>query len=140
MRTNTTSSSVAACTDATLPLEVRIVGALIRLYALSIVRITELTTDRFHSGEDGAYLTLDRNPVLLPPSLAALIEKQISQPRQHSMLGHSAGDTAPFLLPGKPPHRPRNARALHQLMSQPHESARPTNQTRSQHRHDGGRR
>ena len=60
--------------DATLPLDVRVVGALVRLYAPAIVRIVELTTDRYHTDESGAYLTIDRHPVLLPPSLARLIE------------------------------------------------------------------
>ncbi|ELP45380.1 hypothetical protein D522_17083 [Mycobacterium avium subsp. paratuberculosis S5] len=36
-------------TDDTLPLDVRVVGALIRLYAPPLVRIAELTTDRYHT-------------------------------------------------------------------------------------------
>ncbi len=62
--------------DDALPLEVRIAGALIMLYALPATRIVELTTDRLHHEDDGVYLTLDRHPVLLPPKLARLIEQQ----------------------------------------------------------------
>jgi hypothetical protein len=104
--------------DDTLPLEVRIVGALIRLYALPVTRIAELTTDRFRQDEDSAYLTLDRNPVLLPPTLARLIAEQIALPGRISMLPLPAGDEPRFLLPGRPPYRPRRASALRTLMKQ----------------------
>jgi hypothetical protein len=115
--------------DDTLPLEVRIVGALIRLYALPVTRIAELTTDRFHQDEDGAYFTFDRNPVLLPPKLARLIKEQINQPARISMLSQPSEAGIRFLLPGRPPSRPRRASSLHALMSQhglPNISARNT--------------
>ncbi|MER7408098.1 hypothetical protein ABT373_37975 [Streptomyces sp. NPDC000070] len=113
--------------DDTLPLEVRIVGALIRLYALPVTRIAEFTTERFHRDEDGAYFTFDRNPVLLPPKLARLIEQQVNRPGRISMLPQSPGSR--FLLPGRPPSRPRRASSLHTLMTQhglPNVSARNT--------------
>lgn len=65
---------------------VRIVGALIRLYGLPVSRTVELTADRFHRDQDAAFRTLGKNPVLLPPKLAALVEKQITEPRYISML------------------------------------------------------
>ena len=43
--------------DSSLPLEIRVVGALIRLYGLPVVRIVELTTDRFRDEDAAAYLT-----------------------------------------------------------------------------------
>jgi len=49
-------------TDASLPLELWIVGALIRLYGLPLIRIVHLTTDGFHQDERGAYFTFDKNP------------------------------------------------------------------------------
>ncbi|WP_073846627.1 hypothetical protein [Amycolatopsis sp. CB00013] len=61
-------------------MEVRIVGALIRLYGLPVSRIVELTIDRFHRDHESACLTLGKNPVLLPPTLAALVERQITDP------------------------------------------------------------
>ncbi|MFD7258902.1 XRE family transcriptional regulator [Streptomyces sp. NPDC059874] len=102
--------------DDTLPVEVRIVGALVRLYALPITRILELTTDRFHREEDGAYFTFDRNPVLLPPKLAHLIEQQITRPRHTSMLRRASD--AGLLLPGRPPTKPRSASSVTNLMKQ----------------------
>jgi hypothetical protein len=94
--------------DSSLPLDVRIIGALIRLYALPIPRITTLTTDRYHAQDGAAYLTLARNPVLLPPKLARLIEQQIESPSPVSLIGAAAQDGARFLLPGRPAHRPLN--------------------------------
>jgi hypothetical protein len=103
--------------DDALPLEVRIIGALVRLYALPVTRILELTTDRFHRGEDGAYLTIRRNPVLLPPRLAHLIEEQIVRPRRISTLARPFGDQPRYLLPGRPPSRPRSAWSVHEAMT-----------------------
>lgn len=103
-------------TDDTLPVEVRIVGALVRLYALPVTCIVELTTDRFHREEDGAYFTFDRNPVLLPPKLARLIEQQIAQPGPTSVLRRPS--EVGFLLPGRPPSKPRSASEVHALMKQ----------------------
>jgi hypothetical protein len=95
--------------DDTLPLEVRVAGTLVMLYALPVTRIVELTTDRLHREDDGTYLTLDRHPVLLPPKLARLIEQQprgrdtpplsASRPtRKHASScqgGHRVGPEAP---------------------------------------------
>nr|UAX58523.1 XRE family transcriptional regulator [Streptomyces sp. A144] len=103
--------------DKELPLEVRIVGALTRLYGLSTARILLLTTDRFHREDDGAYLTVDQNPVLLPPKLAWLIEEQVTRPIGHvSILEQPDGDHPKYLLPGRPPSRPRSADGIHSLM------------------------
>ena len=89
-------------TDASLPLELRIIGALIRPYGLPIVRIVHLTTGRFHQDERGAYFTFDKNAVLLPPTLARLIEQQTTtgrsldsvHPRQATQLAdlHQPGE------------------------------------------------
>ncbi|WKN60290.1 hypothetical protein HJ581_0041785 [Rhodococcus opacus] len=68
-------------TDDELPLEVRIVGALIRLYAMRVTRIVELTCDRFHRDDTHAYLVIEQNAVVLPPSLAALFDELIRRRR-----------------------------------------------------------
>ncbi|MGV9248000.1 hypothetical protein [Streptomyces sp. NPDC003710] len=100
-------------TDASLPLELRIVGALIRLYGLPLIRIVHLTTDRFHQDERGAHFTLDKNPVLLPPTLARLIEQQITTGRSRAALGPLATSEHPeLLLPGQPASRPRSPETL----------------------------
>ncbi|MFJ5851049.1 hypothetical protein [Streptomyces sp. NPDC092903] len=125
-------------TDASLPLELRIVGALIRLYGLHLIRIVHLTIDGFHQDESGACFTFDKNPVLLPPTLARLIEQQITTGRSRAALGPLATSEHPeLLLPGQPASRPRSPEA--QPASQPrgavgttHE-ARPAYHRRSQH-------
>lgn len=94
----------------------RIVGALIRLYGLPVSRIVELTTDRFQRDQGAAFLTLGKNPVLLPPKLAALVEKQIAEPRYTSMVRQQADHLPRLLLPGRPPGKPRGARGIYTLM------------------------
>ncbi|MFD0260132.1 hypothetical protein ACFVH7_17865 [Kitasatospora indigofera] len=100
-------------TDSSLPLDVRIAGALVRLYGLHLNRIVHLTTDRFHQDRHGAYLTFGKHPVLLPPTLARLIEQQITSGRSRSALGTLATSEHPqLLLPGSPASRPRSPEAL----------------------------
>ncbi|MHA6763114.1 hypothetical protein [Streptacidiphilus sp. PAMC 29251] len=103
--------------DDAIPLELRVSGALVRLYALPVTRIVELTTDKFHRDDTGAYLTFDRHPVLLPPKLARLVEQQIARPSRTSTLQTPSARSG-FLLPGKPPSRPRNAAGLQKQMRQ----------------------
>ncbi|MER6161443.1 hypothetical protein ABT147_38940 [Streptomyces sp. NPDC001868] len=100
--------------DTSLPLEVRITGALIRLYALSLTRIVELTADPFHRDDDKyAYLTINRHPVVLPPKLARLIEDQL---REATTLHQQPQETERFLFPGQFPGRPRNPVGLEDTM------------------------
>jgi hypothetical protein len=102
--------------DGELPLDLRIIGALIRLYALQIPRITTLTTDRYHAKDGASYLTLARHPVLLPPKLATLIEQQIASPAQVSLISAPAQTGPRILLPGRPPHRPLNVESVRQRL------------------------
>lgn len=104
--------------DDSLPLDVRIIGALVRLYALPLVRILELTVDQFHHADGRAYLRISQNAVLLPPRLAALIEEQIARPRHLSTLRLAPGAVPGYLLPGLPPSRPRNAGSVSSLMAE----------------------
>lgn len=103
--------------DDSLPLEARIIGSLTSLYALPTTRILALTTDRFHRDGDDAFLTIDRNAVLLPPRLAVLIEKQIASPScRTSVLQQPHDGTPGFLFPGRPPSRPRSAETVRSYM------------------------
>jgi hypothetical protein len=81
------------------------------------VRIFALTTDRFHRDDHGAYLTIERNPVLLPPKLARLIELQINGPGSSSLF-HEPCDGIRFLLPGRPASKPQQAGYVQKLMRQ----------------------
>ncbi|MEU9473802.1 hypothetical protein AB0D78_46225 [Streptomyces avermitilis] len=116
--------------DDQLPLDVRIAGGLIGLYGLPVVRLVELTTDRFERTGDDAYLTIERNPVLLPPKLALLIEEQVARPTVRSMLRPPQDGRPTYLLPGVPAHRPITAqRIVNKLRKHGLEHQRP------QHRH-----
>jgi hypothetical protein len=116
--------------DDALPLDVRIVGALVRLYGLQISRITILVTDRFHTNDGGdSYLTIDRHPVLLPPKLARLIQTKINNPGRASMLSQPDGGGPRYLLPGRPANRPLNTEWVRRRMNKhglPNISARNT--------------
>ncbi|MGW2447033.1 hypothetical protein [Streptomyces sp. NPDC001675] len=90
--------------DPTLPSDVRIAAALIRLYALPLTRIVELTTDHLHHDADHTYLTIIRHPVVLPPKLARLIDDHLENGSRHG------NETTTYLLPGRAPGRPRNPR------------------------------
>ncbi|MEU8221447.1 hypothetical protein [Kribbella sp. NPDC048915] len=92
--------------DETLPLAVRIAGTLTGLYALPISWLAELTIERFHRDTGSAYLTIGDNPVLLPPRLAELIERQIERAVSIPSLRPPDGSAPAFLLPGRPPTRP----------------------------------
>lgn len=66
--------------DTNLPLDIRIIGAFVRLYAQQVSRIVEFTTDRFQRTDGKAYFVFGTHPVLLPPKLADLVQQQIEQP------------------------------------------------------------
>jgi hypothetical protein len=104
--------------DRSLPLEVRIVGALTCLYGQPIWRLVELTTDRFHADPQGSHLVLDQSPVLLPPRLAELIEEQIKNPRRVGMLDQPADGGRRFLFPGRSPHQPRSESGIRRLLKE----------------------
>ncbi|MEU0099959.1 XRE family transcriptional regulator [Streptomyces sp. NPDC006267] len=94
--------------DATLPLDVRIAAALVRLYALPLSRIVELTEDHISRDGEHTYLAVNHHPFVLPPKLARLIDDQL----RHSTPRHNATDGHRYLLPGQNPGRPRNPLGL----------------------------
>ncbi|MGW3610568.1 hypothetical protein ACWD6N_11870 [Micromonospora sp. NPDC005163] len=101
-------------TDTSLPRDVRIAGALTRLYALALTRIVELTAGHLHRDANNAYLTISRRPVILPPPLARLIEEQIAAATPQHLLADANG----YLLPGRSPGRARNPAGLADTMRQ----------------------
>jgi hypothetical protein len=92
--------------DRALPPDVRIAAAFIRLYALPLTRIVELTTDQLHHDADHTYLTINRHPVVLPPKLARLIDDHLNNGSRHT------SEATAYLLPGRTPGRPRNPAGL----------------------------
>jgi len=89
-------------TDDSIPLELRIAGALMRLYAPPLSRITELEGDQFLRDGANAYLTIDKNPVILPPRLAALIDRQLTRQPFASPFGHHETGGVPERFTGPP--------------------------------------
>ncbi|MFE4631222.1 hypothetical protein [Streptomyces mirabilis] len=67
-----------------------------------------LGTYKVHRDPEATYLTLDRHPVLLPPTLASLLDEQIAQ--LHDPL--PSPGRRHLLLPGAVPGRPRNPAGL----------------------------
>ncbi|MBT2392470.1 hypothetical protein J7E87_24345 [Streptomyces sp. ISL-1] len=94
--------------DTGLPLDVRVVAALVRLYALPLTRIIELTEDHISRDQEHTYLAVNQHPFVLPPKLARLIDDQLRQntPR------HGTTAERRYLLPGQSPGRPRNPLGL----------------------------
>lgn len=91
--------------DDSLPLDVRVAGALILLFGLRMTRLLALTTAHISKKERDTYLTVSTNPVLMPPKLAVLVDQLANQPRQTSLLKTLSGAPA-LLFPGQPPSRP----------------------------------
>ncbi|MCO1575549.1 hypothetical protein M8C13_07230 [Crossiella sp. SN42] len=88
-------------TDSSLPTELRVAAALIRLYAMPLTRVVELTTDHYRRDGNDAFLILGKNPVILPPSLGVLVEQQLARHQPGLVPGRTH-----YLLPGAVPGRP----------------------------------
>uniref|UniRef100_UPI003F4972D2 hypothetical protein n=1 Tax=Amycolatopsis sp. CA-096443 TaxID=3239919 RepID=UPI003F4972D2 len=97
-------------TDEDMPLGLRISAALVRLYAVNLVRLVELPPTAFSRDGEHAYLTIREHPVLLPPSLARLIERYLAQAGPSFPYAASTGPR--YLLRGRYPDRPRGAHTL----------------------------
>ncbi|WP_245239986.1 DUF4158 domain-containing protein [Streptomyces erythrochromogenes] len=120
--------------DDSLPLEARIIGSLTGLYALPTTRIVELTTDRFHRDGDDSYLTIDRNPVLLPPPARRPYREADRQPQLPHLRAAAAARRHTRLPLPRPAAEPSPTR---RHRPQLHEEARPSGHQRPQHGHDG---
>ncbi|WP_405180841.1 XRE family transcriptional regulator [Nocardia sp. NBC_01377] len=105
-------------TDDSIPLPVRVAGALIRLYALSLVRIVEITADQLHRDDTHSYLHIDQHPVILPPTLSRLFDQLITQGGLTSMVRHVTRDQPTYLFRGRPGGRPRNSAGLAVLLKE----------------------
>ena len=97
--------------DTTLPLDVRVTGALVLLFGPPVSRIVALTTADLEHRDTGLYLTLGVKPIQLPPALAALLQKLLDQPRDPSAVSIATGPT-PYLFPGMIAGRPATPAAL----------------------------
>lgn len=94
--------------DTALPLDLRVAAALVRLYALPLTRIVELTDAHIRRDQENTYLAVNQHPFVLPPKLARLIDDQL----RHSTPRHTTTTVHRYLLPGQSPGRPRNPLGL----------------------------
>ncbi|MFJ5197612.1 hypothetical protein ACIQCQ_36905 [Streptomyces sp. NPDC088394] len=85
-----------------------IAAALVRLYALPLTRIVELTEDHISRDREHTYLAVNQHPFVLPPKLARLIDVQL----RHSTPRHNTTAERRYFLPGQSPGRPRNPLGL----------------------------
>ena len=105
------------CLTATdLPLEVRIVGALVRLYAIPVARIVELTIDRLDRDDTHAYLVIEKNAVVLP-TVARGADRRTNRTQALKSASRLGARATAYLFPGRPPSRPRNTKALGRNLS-----------------------
>lgn len=96
-----------------LPLEVRVAGALILLYGLTLAQIRHLTSVDLHSTGDDTYLKVGRQPLFIPPRIGTLLQRLAVSPRRRSLLPI---DGSPWLFPGVVPGEPLSAQALGDLL------------------------
>jgi hypothetical protein len=95
-----------------LPVQVRVAGALVLLYGITVTRVVTLTAGALTRSRNSTFLTLDRKPVLLPRCLAQLIDELLTVPAPGSAtVAVEAGDARP-LFPGRIPTATRSAVSL----------------------------
>ena len=90
-------------TDATLPVDVRAAGAIVTLFGLPLSKIVQLAAEHLTERGDDMYLTMDKQPVLMPPRLAAILHSA-ARASSRSALGRSLPGTR-WLFPGFSPGR-----------------------------------
>ena len=92
-------------TDEQLPLDARAAGALVLLYGLPVSRISELRADDIARRDGQTYLNLGAEPLLVPPAVAALLDRQARHATSVTVL-HRSNPTSPaWLFPGGFPGR-----------------------------------
>jgi hypothetical protein len=91
--------------DDSMPLDLRVGGALVLLFGMLVSRVTQLTKDDVTDDGQAACLAVDGHRLLLPPRLAGLIRQLRDQDEPRWTLAR-LGAPAPWLFPGRSPERP----------------------------------
>jgi hypothetical protein len=93
-------------TDETMPLDLRVGGALVLLFGMLVSRIAQLTKDNVVEDGQDTYLAIDGHRLMLPPGLADLLCQLRDQDEPRWTLGR-LGTPAPWLSPARArPARP----------------------------------
>jgi hypothetical protein len=111
--------------DEQLPLDVRVVRALVALYGLTISRIIRLTHTDIQTRDGDVYLSIDKSPLVLPPRLAEIIGQLVQTARPTGAVGRTVRRTA-WLLPGRQPGQHVSASFLDRKLVQHGIQARTT--------------
>lgn len=116
------------CLHGPLPLTVRVAGGLVLLFGQPLTRIARLTAGAISHRGDLVLLTLADHPVLLPPTLAHLVQQLADQPQLVSALPPSPGASR-WLFPGRPAGQPLTASTLGRWLNAHGIHARPARNT-----------
>ncbi|MET9260281.1 hypothetical protein [Amycolatopsis sp. NPDC004079] len=85
------------------------------LDALPLQTLVELPRTAFRRDSDNAFLVLGKQPVLLPPSPARLVDRYLAQ--EGASFPYANGAPPVYLLRGRYPNQPRNAHGLATLLT-----------------------
>jgi hypothetical protein len=92
--------------ETTMPVHLRVVGALVLLFGLSVTRLTTLTVGQIEQDETGTHLLLTGHRLLVPTALARLLIAQRTQAAGRWAVTTTAGADRPLFpgLHGRPTH------------------------------------
>lgn len=119
--------------DDSMPLDLRVGGALILLFGLLASRVMQLFKNDVIDDGEVIYLDIDSHRLMLPPRLARLVRQLRDRNAQRWTLAR-LGTPAPWLFPWAEPCPPRCGRPLrrpapalrHQRLRRPkHRTSRP---------------
>ena len=98
-----------------LPLEIRVAGAIVMLFGVTVQRALQLTVGDIEERNGETCLKFGPKAILLPPRLADLVRQLAESRRGRSVVSHAMRvehHLFPGLVPGKPAHAESFAREL----------------------------
>lgn len=111
--------------DDQLPLDVKVAGALVHLYAQPLSRIVALTSNDIRQNSEGNRLILDRQPLPLPPPLDSHVEQLATEHGKKA----GPGPTPTWLFRGSYPGRPMPVSTLQRRLNSHGIRAKPSRVT-----------
>ncbi len=103
--------------DDSLPLEIRLVGALVLTYGLTVSRIVALRADQIDHRDDGTYVRLGAHDLVLAPAIAGLLKRHQLEATSFSVLYRSVSRGPQWLFPGRSAGRPANSSRIVQKLT-----------------------
>ncbi|MEV7188333.1 hypothetical protein [Kitasatospora sp. NPDC093102] len=91
--------------EISMPLDVRVAGAMMLLFGLPMSRVLHLRAEHMHQQDGDTYLDIGKPALIVPPKLAVLLHQLVETPvRQAFVAGNNSGPG--WLFPGLLPSRP----------------------------------